>query len=252
MSSIAPTSLVIDTQQLEKLGIDGPALKVTMRGKSAILFPLRRLCRIHLLGTRVSGLDALMQCAEHNIPIAFFKRTGQLRCRLLPPNGERAVVDHWFEHIEFDQEINQIYDNWRTGQTLYTLSQLGFNQGGKSKVQHKLAFEALRKFGRKILGKNSFETAMEWLNGLLSFQIMQIIESFGFIQPSARERILKDILPLCLLGLLYGFVHHLHQNREFTVTPMHMTKFYQLQSNEIEFSTRRMLIQLVNQLEAVV
>lgn len=92
MSDVALTSLVIDSRKLARMGMDGPALKVTMRGRSAILFPLRRLCRIHILGTPESGMDALLFCAEQRVPVAFFHFNGRLRCRLHSSGGAPALL----------------------------------------------------------------------------------------------------------------------------------------------------------------
>lgn len=251
MTDIALTSLMIDSRKLLHMGMDGPALKVIMRGRSKVLFPLRRLCRIHILGTPNSGMEALLFCAEQQIPVAFFHLNGRLRSRLLPAAGAGGLIDHWFEHVEFDPQIRQLYDDWVQYQGLHSLSLLGIS-GGACESRKKLLYEALRGYCRQQLGRKNMKTALEWLDGLLRFHLEQVIETFGFIQERGRLKLLADIKPICDLCLLHALALHLQQHTGFCVTARQMTAFYQQQAVQVEFSSRRMLMQLVNKLEAVV
>lgn len=251
MTDVELTSLVIDSRKLLRMGMDGPALKIVMRGRSSVLFPLRRLCRIHILGMPDSGMAALLFCAEQQIPVAFFHFNGRLRCRLLPAGGKPALTDHWLEHVEFDPQIRQIYDDWVQYQGLHSLSLLGI-RGGGCESRKKLLYEALRGYCRQQLGRKNLKTALEWLDGLLRFHLEQVIEAFGFVQERGRLKLLADIKPICDLWLLHALAVRLQQRASFRVTAQHMTTFYQQQAVQVELSSRRMLIQLVNTLEAVV
>ncbi len=251
MSDVALTSLVIDSRKLNRLRMDGPALKVTMRERSPVLFPLRRLCRIHILGTPENGMAALLFCAEQQVPVAFFDFNGRLRCRLHPAAGASALVDHWFEHVEFDPQINQLYEDWVLHQGLYAMSQLGINTGA-CQSRRQLLYEALRGVCRRQLGKEQLKAALEWLDGLARFHLDHLIESFGFSQQRGRQKLLEDMVPLLELRLLYALATTLQKHAVFTVTPQSMTTFYQRQADGIEFASRRMLTQLVARLEAVV
>lgn len=251
MIDVALTSLVIDSRKLSRMGMDGPALKVVMRGRSSVLFPLRRLCRIHILGTPASGMEALLYCAEQQIPVAFFQFNGRLRCRLLPAGGTPALTDHWFEHVEFDPQVRQLYDDWVLHQGLYTMSRLGIS-GGLCDARKQLVYETLRGYCRQQLGKKNLKTALEWLDGLLRFHLDQVIKELGFVQERGRLKLLEDIRPICDLWLLHALAERLQQPAGFCVTAQNMNAFYQRQAIELELSLRRMLIQLVNILEAVV
>lgn len=251
MSNVALTSLVVDSRKLLRMGMDGPALRVTMRGSSPVLFPLRRLRRIHMLGTPDNGMEALLFCAEQQIPVAFFHHNGRLRCRLNPAAGTSGLIDHWFEHVEFDPELSQLYDDWILHQELNAISQLGVNIGA-CKSRKNLVYEALRGLCRQKLGRENLKAALEWLEGLLYFHLEQVIEEFGFVQPRGRKKLLADIKPICDLWLLHTLAEGLQRCARFSVTAQSMTALYQKRAPQLEFASRRMLTQLVNRLESVV
>ncbi len=251
MSEVPLSSLVIDSRKLIRMAMDGPALKVVMNHRSPILFPLRRLSRIHIFGTPNSGMEALMICAERQIPVAFFNIHGKLKCRLIPAPGITSQIDHWFEHVDFDDQIRQLYSDWLLHQELHTLSKFGANTGARE-YRRNIAYEALRGFCRQKLGRDSLKSALEWLDGFLHFHLEQVIESFGFVQQRGRSKLLKDLKPVFDLWLLYALANRLQKSKNIEITARSMTEFYQQQADGFELASRRMLIQLVNKLEAVI
>lgn len=251
MSEVAPTSLVIDARKLQRLSMDGPALKVTMRGRSPMLFPLRRLLRIHIIGRMQQGMDTLLHCAEQQVPVAFFHLNGRLRCRLQPAAGAPSLIDHWFEHVEFDPEVRQLYEDWVLNQKLYALSRLGINSGVREK-RGELVYQTLRGYCRRRLGRETLKDALEWLDGLVFFHLENLLAEYGFGYQRSQQKLQQDIKPLCDFWLLYALAARLQQSAVFDVTPRSMTAFYQQQAIELEGQLRRMLTQLVNRLEEVV
>ena len=250
MNNTTGTTLVIDSRKLQQLAIDGPALKVVMQGKSPVLFPLRRLSRIHILGASAVAVDALLHCAEQDIPTAFFHANGRLRCRLASATKTPGRVDHWFEHIDFDDNIRQLYQDWLHHQQAYVMSQLVIGGcGGRSR---QLLDEALQGYFRQQLGKQGKTSALEWLDGLLTCHIEQQVTAGGFVSPHSQNRLVQDIKPICNIVLHYALAVHLQQQSGFVVSAQSVTAFYQQHAETVENNVRRMLMQLVNRLEAVV
>ena len=247
----ASVSLVIDTRQLDRICIDGPALRVKMRHKSSQWFPLRRLSRLHFIGINQVQLSLVLLCAEQNIPVAFFKHNGQLRSKMMPPRGERALIDHWFEHLQFDDEFRVIYRDWKQFQQQHLLASLAIDaQHGGVKI--KVINDSLRRFCQRRLGKQHYQVAKDWLIGLLGFQVQQVIQRFGIYQPMACETLTNDLVNICEPWLLQQFATKLGCSRKFEVTPKYMSGFYQLITDRLENQLERMLFQLVNSLEAVI
>jgi len=248
---IAGTCLVIDSRRLARLSMDGPALKVHMRTQSARLFPLRRLSRIHVIGVIRDGLDTLLHCAEHQIPVAFFTVAGKLRCQLYFPVYENSLISHWLDHVEFDMEAKQIYDEWLFHQTLQSLSMMGYTHGIREN-RYQLIEEKLRSICKQNLGYKDFTAAMDWLFGMLSVHLSQLIVSHGLaIQSRGKRRLMNDISPLCELWLLFFLASHASKRR-VRVSAQAMSDFYQQYSCQIEHTVLQMLTQLASRLESIV
>jgi hypothetical protein len=245
------TCLVIDARKLESLSVDGPALKVTMRSQSARLFPFRRLSRVHVVGAIKEGIDTLLQCAERQIPVAFFTVAGKLRCQLYFPVYESSIISHWLEHVDFDVEAKQVYEDWLCHQTLNVISMTGFNEGAReSRLQ--LLNEKLRRICKQRLGKDDFEAAMDWLSGILSAHLSQLIVEYGLANQSrGKRRLMEDLSPICETWLMFSLGSQVCKRR-MRISAQSMSDLYQAQSEDIEFIIRRMLTQLATRLESII
>lgn len=248
---IAGTCLVIDSRRLDQLSLDGPALKVRLHAQSARLFPLRRLSRIHVVGAITDGLEPLLHCAEHQIPVAFFTLTGKLRCQLYFPINENSLISHWLDHVDFDVEAKQIYEEWLLHQTLHMLSMVGHTVGNRES-RYKLVNESLRSICKRFLGSKDFQSAMDWLNGILAVHLSQLIVDYGLSNQSrGKRRLMQDISPVCELWLVNILATKAGKHR-IKITAQTMSDFYQQQSGQIEYTARRMLTQLVSSLESII
>ncbi|GEM_PF-1940029 len=251
MSQVAATCLIIDTRKLAALAVDGPALKVTMKTQSPRLFPFRRLSRIHVVGSIRDGVDTLLHCAEQQIPVAFFTVKGKLRCQIYYPVYESSILSHWLEHVDFDIEIRQIYDDWLCHQMLNVVSIIGFNEGARER-RLQLLDERLRKGCKQYLTKQEFEAAMEWLSGMLSAHLSQLIVEYGLANQSrGKRRLMADINPICETWLMFCLGNQACKRR-LRIHVQSMSDLYQQHHDELDYFVRRMLTQLATRLESIV
>lgn len=248
---LAKTCLVIDSRKAEKVSLDGPALRIRMQAQSARLFPLRRLSRIHILGELGSGFDALVHCAEHQIPVAFFTVSGKLRCQLYFPVFENSILSHWLEHVEFDIAAQQHYEEWLLHQSLHLLSLMGCTQGARE-LRIQLTAEKLNHICKKQLGDKHYQLAMEWLSGMLNVHFSQIIVNHGLSNQSrGKRKLMEDLIPLYTLWLRYLLADRVLR-KQFTINGYTMSNFYQEKADLLEYTARRMLTQLSTRLESII
>jgi hypothetical protein len=247
------TCLVIDTARLQQLDIDGPALRLSIQDQGRRLFPLRRLARIHVMGELHCGFDALLHCAEQQIPVAFFSLQGKLRCQLYYPVFENGVLAHWLEHIEFDVQAQHMYSEWLHLQQLHVLGQIGCRDGARE-YRMKIAEERLHALFNKHWNHRRLLEAREWLIGMLTAHLSQLIVKHGLENQSrGKRKLLEDMLPACELWLLYLLaVAVVEHKKPPSVDARGMSHFYQHHAESIEYMVRRMLSQLVNQLESII
>lgn len=247
----AKTCLVIDSRKAEQLRLDGPALRVRMQEQSSRLFPLRRLSRIHILGDLQQGFEALIHCAEHQIPVAFFTVSGKLRCQLYFPVLENTLISHWLEHVEFDAQAREIYGDWLQHQSLHLLSCLGYKRGALEQ-RLRCNLERLHHACKQVLGEHQYRLAMDWLEGMACVQLSQIIIDHGLANQSrGMRKLIDDITPL------YDFWLHHHLAKYQIKKPLRingqtMSDFYQTQADDLDYFTRRMLSQLAVRLESII
>jgi hypothetical protein len=246
------TCLVVDARRLDTITVDGPAVKIRMKQQASQNFPLRRLGRIHVIGTANIDLEVFLHCAEHQVPVAFFTARGKLRCQLYFPVFINTLLSHWFEHVEFDIEIKQLYQNWLEYQTRHNLARLSAGQGCQPHEQKKLEL-LIQQYGRKAYGRERWDAAMEWLSGMLVAHISQIIVEYGLSNQSrGKRKLLEDISPLLMLWLGGQLLMASANQRQRPVNGITMSAFYQQQSASIDTITRQMLIQLITRLESIV
>jgi hypothetical protein len=248
---IAKSCLVIDAHKVEAISMDGPALKITMQLQSARLFPLRRLSRVHVVGAVSNGFEALIHCAEQQIPVAFFSQRGKLRCQLYYPVLTNGIISHWLEHVEFDEQAKQEYNEWLLHQKLYFLAIMGY-RNGCYQTRLQLVEELLNRRCKKIIGAPKFELALDWLSGIMAVHMSQVIVEQGVAHQSrATRRLMEDLGPVCELWLKAILFKNM-QSGKLLVNAQSMSKLYQDETDFIEYTLRRMITQLASRLEAII
>lgn len=245
--------LVIDATKLEHLVMDGPALSLCLQNQSRRLFPLRRLARIHVMGQMQCGFDALLHCAEQQIPVAFFNLQGKLRCQLYYPVFENSVLAHWLEHVEFDEQAKDIYNEWLSLQRLHILGKMGCRSGA-SESRLNQAEVHLHTLFNKHWGHRQLLAAREWLSGMLAAHLSQLIVKHGLANQSrGKRRLLEDMLPACEIWLLYLLAVSVIEHRKtYAIDAFGMSFFYQNHADEIDYMAQRMLSQLASRFEAII
>lgn len=247
------TSLMIDARKNCILRIDGPALWIQVEHKSPILFPLRRISRIHVVGLVKQGFDALIHCAEQEIPVAFFNGHGKLRCQLYSPNVNDNILAHWLETIEFDPAAKEVYQHWLENQRLHLLSTMGYRRVN-SEDRHHVIEQLLRAKANILLDKKQHtKEAITWLEGLLSSHLTETISRHSLGKPNgASHKLLKDLLPIFTIALLHAFVERLEQHNSIPSNSYGMSKFFHRYSEMADYHINRMLTQLEHSLENLI
>jgi hypothetical protein len=85
--------LYLHGHQPLRVALDGPALRVSSEASADRLFPLQRLSRVVVSGDVAWSTEALLACADQDVPITFLHRTGGLRARLLGRPRSRPVAE---------------------------------------------------------------------------------------------------------------------------------------------------------------
>ncbi len=105
---------------------------------------------------------------------------------------------------------------------------------------------------QKILGNKKFELAMEWLSGIMSVHFSQVIVKQGLANQSrGKRKLMEDVGPLCEIWLKVMLLNKI-QNEPININAREMSNFYQEQSEFIEYTLTRMIVQLATKLESII
>src|SRR5690625_8011083 len=81
---------------------------------------------------------------------------------------------------------------------------------GARELRLKLVDERLNHLCKQKLGERKFQLAMEWLNGIMTVHLSQIIVNQGLANQSRGKRqLMSDVMPLYELWLRYHLAQRL-------------------------------------------
>ncbi len=181
-------TLYLDGRQPLRILRDGPALRVRASASADRLFPLYRLRRVVVSGRVEWCTDALLACADANIPISFLASEGRLRARLLAPAARSLVIafDDALEMMLDTSDGRQGYLDWVSGCAHQARLQLVHSADRGlwptqpavmrrmlfARASHYVRAPDLRRFDRR-------------LNALLNAHLSQLLGSSGVVFDSA-------------------------------------------------------------------
>lgn len=106
--------------------LDGPALRIRQANRADQLCPINQISRIIVSGTIHWDTEALLKCAEQNIPIHFMKKKGQARAHLVPALDKPDIPDindvvKQYLHMP---NYHQRFRSWSTVQRFFACRKL--------------------------------------------------------------------------------------------------------------------------------
>ncbi|GIX29864.1 MAG: hypothetical protein KatS3mg124_0336 [Porticoccaceae bacterium] len=194
--------LIIDSSRLEMLSVDGPALAIRAISRSRQLFPFRKLSALNFIGFPKVGLSALVETAEHGIPVSFFDRKGRLRGQILHPCYQPGPLRNWLEATPADRALMEAYHEWLENIERHTYARVGCVAADRKLSAQKAQIQ-LKTLARKRGCANLLEVAPSWLEGILTGLIQSLVAELGLPPTSHRAATLVEDLKPCgvVLGL---------------------------------------------------
>lgn len=91
---------------------DGPALSITIPGKSAVLIPLHRISRMVISGSPDFPVSTLLVCAESGITVTFLHRDGTVRAHLFGRSRSKIDLFSCLRELLDRPDCPELYDTW--------------------------------------------------------------------------------------------------------------------------------------------
>jgi len=95
------------------VALDEPALRVTLPGRAATLYPLQRISRVIASGSVAWETAALLACAERGITVTFLRRDGALQAYLFGESTQREGLLSRLQDLLDRPDWKERYGDWR-------------------------------------------------------------------------------------------------------------------------------------------
>ncbi len=162
-------ALYIDGHGATRVLRDGPALRLRVAQHADLLVPLRRVCRVVVMGSVTWSSQALRGCLDASIPVSFLDQDGRLRGNLVSPASttsasgivrildtyctafRAAVADHrlWVETFCYDTRLRYARE---LGRSVYVANAALLTYLTDHVGKHYARSSHLKQFDQRLLG----------------------------------------------------------------------------------------------------
>lgn len=243
------TRLMIDANKVERLFVDGPSLVIGLHATALTRLPLRRLRSVTVVGLLHHGLEALLHCAEQQIPVLFCDSRGTVKTQILPYQHAQFDWDDWLESLGFDPIFHMAYRQWLENQQrhLRSLIQRDLDdQFDESKPWRVAMLESClnHRLKQVLLGQQQRDEARDWLEGLMRVHLNELLSQQG-LKPHhlGAERILNDFATDLERLARHRQVQWLQQH-SCPINAKWMSICYQSMADDLEQHILRICLQL--------
>ena len=191
------------------VALDEPALRVTLPGRAATLYPLQRISRVIASGPVAWETAALLACAERGITVTFLRRDGALQAYLFGESTQREGLLCRLQDLLDRPDWQERYDDWRRAMASRARKSLARRLGldvikAPSLAQMAARLNALKEF---YVGPQVRQFIDRRLRGLLCALAAELLTDAGL--SAERVRCLDERLDLTtdLVDLLAWDLH---------------------------------------------
>jgi len=216
-------NLNIMGNEIEQMTIDGPSLRIQLKGQAVRRFPLRTLGHICITGDPANGADTLLALMGKRKLITLFSANGVLKGQLYNPKKRESLLLNLLEESAHDPALAQARAEWFENSRLQAFAMVGITKGCDI-----MAIRSLRKqLGRTLSEldlKREHKTVTKWLRGITEICITKILAKRGIpLHGHQCNRIRRQLGRIAEPVYLHAALHWLVANPAVETTPKNMT-----------------------------
>ncbi|PXF28687.1 hypothetical protein WH50_24980 [Pokkaliibacter plantistimulans] len=168
-------SLMLDARKVDTWRVDGPAIRLKLKGEPWRWLPLRRLARVFVVGELTASCAPLLACSDTAIPVAFYSGRGKLRAMLMPSATQETTLAALLERLGWDQQLQAIYADWDAHQAAHWYADLL----GEARPVFRQK-QLINRIG-SVLGKFDLQQFCSWLEGFFEAHLREVLQKFGIL-----------------------------------------------------------------------
>ena len=172
--------LYIDGNCETQVGLEAPALKVSVPEQAVQLFPLQRISRVVVSGGVQWHTAALLACADQGITVTFLADGGTVAARWLGKGGERQCAMQRLADLMACADGKDCYENW-----YQAMERMVVQSAAKSLLKNPdvvVTRDELQAFlgeQQENLPVQPFKQIHNTVRGLLSAHVMELFQNSG-------------------------------------------------------------------------
>ena len=195
--------LYLPGQVRTEVVLDGPALRIARPACADLRVPLQRISRIVVSGGVNWATNALLACADNNVPIIFLRGNGSVRARGLGTQSRQSDLQQKWSYFIDRPDWQELYEDWRAPALRRSLALSARRLGMRADHCKTYLNELLTDPIRDSLGETAWSCFRTRLHGLAETKITTCLAKSGFQwSDSAGAALITDLSEVVAIGLL--------------------------------------------------
>lgn len=196
------------------VALDGPALRVSRRGRADRRIPFERISRVIVSGRVSWSTDALLECADQGVVVCFLKGNGMPRARWSGRITERSwLAQRWVDFLD-RPDWQDLYTQWRVANTRRAVRFCALRLGWSTREDEKKMNRAIWRATRAVASVDGIRLIRRRLYGLAVARSLEELAVFSLdSDETAISRLVPDLAASVQWGLRPDLIRWLTNHR---------------------------------------
>ena len=208
--------LYLNGREPIQVGLDGPALRVSVRGSAIQRFPLRRVSRVMASGSTSWSTAALLACADQGISVCFLDANGTARARWVGrPSDRDGLLQRW-QDFQDRPDWMDLFRQWTRATRRRAIRMCAWRMGWSPKLDSRSVIQFIVQALEGNGSPRDLRSACRHLRGIAGARTLEVLAQRGL---SAGNPSLACLTPTLVTVLTWALYPELTQWLRDTAQP---------------------------------
>ena len=196
------------------VALDGPALRVSKRGRADRRIPFERISRVVVSGRVSWSTDALLGCADQGVVVCFLKADGAPRARWIGrATGRSELVQRWRDFLD-RPDWQDLHIQWSVANTRRALRFCALRMGWSTREDRRSMSRVIGQATRAVVSVDEMRIIRGRLYGLAEARALEALAASGLDADNDPVRhLVPDLVASVQWGLRPDLIRWLTNHR---------------------------------------